>query len=81
MYRCSWHPRTRTRIGTHLAFPTTAISTVIIGEGRKKEFAKHAWVFQRYDAYTAFNLLPSALSSSSLLPSPVVASTWSWILR
>lgn len=62
--------RTRTRIGTHPAFPTTAISTVIIGEGRKKEFAKHAWVFQRYDAYTAFNLfekdplvLPSLLLS------------------
>lgn len=44
------------------AFPTTAISTVIIGEGRKKEFA---WVFQRYDAYTAFNLLEKDLSRSS----------------
>lgn len=54
VYRCSYTDR--------YAFSTTAISTVIIGEGRKKEFA---WVFQRYDAYTAFNLLEKDLSRSS----------------
>lgn len=74
--------RTRTRIGTHPAFPTTAISTVIIGEGRKKEFAKHAWVFQRYDAYIAFNLFEKdPLVLPSLLLVAVSLLQRSWILR